>query len=302
MKHTVNNELTPQAQKSFVAACDAAFEAHMHEVAESIASTPSLRLLGLTGPTCSGKTTAAKKFTECLEAHGHRVHVVSIDDFYFDKSVLQKRADDDPNIEIDYDSEETIDVALLEEKTASLLRGEETRLPRFDFRSGMRVEGVTVTPRREDVFLFEGIQILYPRVDRILRGESYRSICICPTSSIEVAGESFAPNELRLMRRLVRDYRYRASEPAFTLYLWQSVRENEEKSIFPNLFGCNATIDSTMPYEVGMLKPYLLEILSMVPSESPFFGQAKALAQRLAAVNEISSQYLTEHSLYKEFI
>lgn len=299
---TVQQINDPQKQAAFVASCDLSFEKRVDDAIEEIASLPSLRLLGLTGPTCSGKTTAAKKLTASLEEHGHRVHVVSIDDFYFDKSVLQLRADNDPNIEIDYDSEDTIDVALLEEKTASLLRGNETRMPRFDFRSGVRTEGVTLTPRAEDVFLFEGIQILYPKVDRILSGEVYRSIYICPSSSIEVAGECFTPNEIRLMRRLVRDHRYRASDPAFTLYLWQSVRENEEKSIFPNANRCHATIDSTMPYEIGMLKPHLLQLLSTIPSENPFFGQAQTMLKKLSAVVEIPSEYLTENSIYKEFI
>ncbi len=299
---TVQQINDPQKQAAFVASCDLSFEKRVDDAIEEIASLPSLRLLGLTGPTCSGKTTAAKKLTASLEEHGHRVHVVSIDDFYFDKSVLQLRADNDPNIEIDYDSEDTIDVALLEEKTASLLLGNETRMPRFDFRSGVRTEGVTLTPRAEDVFLFEGIQILYPKVDRILSGEVYRSIYICPSSSIEVAGECFTPNEIRLMRRLVRDHRYRASDPAFTLYLWQSVRENEEKSIFPNANRCHATIDSTMPYEIGMLKPHLLQLLSTIPSENPFFGQAQTMLKKLSAVVEIPSEYLTENSIYKEFI
>lgn len=301
-KITVQQPTDRREQAAFVSACDRAFEERMDDAIEKIASMPSLRLLGLTGPTCAGKTTAAKKLTASLEAHGHRVHVVSIDDFYFDKSVLQLRAQNDPNIEIDYDSEETIDVSLLEEKTASLLRGDETKLPRFDFRSGLRAEGVTLTPRSEDVFLFEGIQILYPKVDRILRGEAYRSIYICPSSSIEVAGECFAPNEIRLMRRLVRDYRYRGSDPAFTLYLWQSVRENEENNIFPNAHRCHAVIDSTMPYEIGMLKPYLAEILPTVPADNPFYGQAQAMLARLSSVEEIPSEYLTENSLYKEFI
>ena len=303
MKHyTVQQRNTAGEQQAFVTQSDRCFEKQMDAVAEAVAAIEGLKLLGLTGPTCAGKTTAAKKMTDCLEEHGHRVHVISIDDFYYDKSVLQLRAENDPDIEIDYDSEETIDIALLEEKTASLLHGDETRMPRFDFRSGIRTEGVTLTPQPDDVFLFEGIQILYPKVDRILQGDSYRSIYICPASAIEIGGECFLPNEIRLMRRLVRDHRYRASDPAFTLYLWQSVRENEEKHIFPNANTCHFYIDSTMPYEIGMLRPYLEEILPTVPTESPFHGQAQNMLARLQNILPIASSYMTENSLYKEFI
>lgn len=288
--------------RTWVERCDKDFEAEMDAVVQRIAVTPHLRLLGLTGPTCAGKTTAAKKLTDCLEEHGHRVHVISIDDFYYDKQFLERRAEADPNIEIDYDSEDTIDIALLSEKAESLLEGRKTRMPRFDFRSGLRVEGVTLSPRPEDVFLFEGIQILYPKVNQILNGASYRSIYICPTSSIEVGGERFEPNEIRLMRRLVRDYRYRASDPTFTFYLWQSVRANEEKNIFPNAASCHAFIDSTMPYEIGMLKPYLCEILPTVPQDSPYDATARKLLAKLGNVFPVSSEYMTENSLYKEFI
>ena len=300
--YTVEPPRKQEELRAFVEACDQAFEREMEAVAEQIAAVSELKLLGLTGPTCSGKTTAAKKLTDCLEAHGHRVHVISVDDFYYDKNFLQRRAEDDPNIEIDYDSEDTIDIGLLAEKTGELLSGVTTRMPRFDFRSGLRVEGITLSPCPEDVFLFEGIQILYPKVRKILSGNSYRSIYICPNSSIQVGGECFLPNEIRLMRRLVRDYRYRSSMPDFTFYLWQSVRENEEKNIFPNKDNCHAFIDSTMPYEIGMLKPYLSEILSQVAEGTAYYESAQALLQRLASVEPIPSDYMTQNSLYKEFI
>ena len=290
------------ALADFVAACDADFEKRMDAVAERTAAVQDLKFLGLTGPSCAGKTTAAKKFTACLEQHGHRVHVISVDDFYYDKQILQERADSDPNIEIDYDSEDTIDIELFAQKIESLLRGVPTEMPRFDFPSGMRVAGETLFPQTDDVFLFEGIQILYPRINAILRGKAYRSIYICPMSAIRMGQVCFSPNEIRLMRRLVRDFRYRASEPDFTFYLWQSVRENEEKNIFPNAHTCDAFIDSTMPYEIGMLKPYLDELLARIPMENRFYDEAQRLLARLAALITVPSSYMTPNSLYKEFI
>ena len=292
----------PLELQKFVEHTDRLFEEKVQEVTEKIAAKPELKLIGLTGPTCSGKTTAAKKLMASLEEHGHRVHVVSIDDFYYDKDLLQKRADDDPDIEIDYDSEDTIDIALLAEKTASLLNGLPTQMPRFDFSSGCRREGIWVDPEPEDVFLFEGIQILYPKVHAILDNLAYHSIYICASSAIELDGVRFAPNEIRLMRRLVRDFRYRASGPDFTFYLWQSVRLNEEKNIFPNAHYCHDFIDSTMPYEIGMLKPYLEETLSLLPKDSSFSSQAKELLSKVASVFTVPSEYMTKNSLYKEFI
>ncbi|MBQ5612993.1 MAG: hypothetical protein IIU88_04725 [Clostridia bacterium] len=293
---------TPEEWRAFVERCDDDLEMRMDAVARQVASIPELRFIGLTGPTCSGKTTAARKLTECLEEYGHRVHVISIDDFYYDKDYLHEMAEDDPDVEIDYDSEATIDIDLLREKVESLMACRETLLPRFDFQTGYRVEGKCIQPRESDVFLFEGIQVLYPKVREILNRGIYRCIYIYPASSIEQGGEVFDPEELRLMRRLVRDSRYRGAKAAFTFYLWQSVRANEDTSIFPYVDTCDYRIDSTMPYEVGMLKPYLLELLQDFSPEDPFFKDAETVLQQLRNIPVVSSDYIRENSLYKEFI
>lgn len=294
--------VAPDRLREFVQSCDRDLQERMKRVARELAELPALQLLGLTGPSCAGKTTAAKEMTSYLEEHGHRVHVISIDDFYYDKEYLHQRAEEDPNIEIDYDSEDTIDVSLLAQKTEQLLAGRITVLPRFDFEQGIRTVGKTVEPKAGDVFLFEGIQILYPKVRSILSGTSYRSVYIAPQSAIEVGGERFEPNELRRMRRVVRDFRYRATDPAFTFYLWQSVRANEEKNIFPYARFCDLQIDSTMPYEVGMLKPYLEELLPKIPDADPCAEVATEILKKLAGVEAVSADYRLPNSLYKEFI
>lgn len=293
---------TQEKWKNFVAYWDADLEMRMENTARTISKIPNLRFLGLTGPTCSGKTTAAKKLTDYLEKHGHRVHVISLDDFYYDKTYLQRRADNDPNIEIDYDSEETIDIDLFSEKIESLMRNDPTDLPRFDFPSGLRVKGETIDPDPTDVFLVEGIQVLYPKINTILRRATYRNIYIFPESAIEIGGEMFVPNEIRLMRRLVRDYHFRASKPEFTFYLWQSVRANEEKNIFPYATTCDYFIDSTMPYEIGMLKPYLENIFSEMPHENVFWKDAENILNKIRSIAPVSGDYISKNSLYKEFI
>ena len=303
MKVYLNRPYPNESEKAaFVARCDAALEEQLEEVAEELAAIRDVRMLGLTGPTCSGKTTTARKLIECMEREGHRMHVVSIDDFFYDTEVLHRRAALDPAVEVDYDSEETIDVSLLAECFASLSEGKKTTLPRFDFSQGKRTVGQTLCPRVGDVFLFEGIQILYPKVRAILEGDSYRSIYIMPMSSIQCGEETFTPEEIRLMRRLVRDFRHRATAPEYTLYLWESVRRNEDVSIYPYAHLCNYRIDSTMPYEIGMLRPYLEDILPRVPRDNRFYGEAEKILRQIEGVQPISAEYISSNSLYKEFI
>lgn len=293
---------TPERLWAYVQECDRDLEARMESIAADIADDKNIHLLGLTGPTCAGKTTAARKLTSYLSAHGHRVHIISIDDFFRDQIFAKDDAVIDENVKPDYDSEKTIDMDLLSQKCDALLAGRAVDMPRFDFETGLREKGDRIEPQAGDVFLFEGIQILYPRVNEILQSSHYRSIYICPLSSLQVGDTVFTPNRLRLIRRLVRDYRYRATDPDFTFYLWESVRENEEKNIFPYVHLCNDRIDSTMPYEVGMLKPYLCDILAQIPSDSGFFEKAQRILHDMEKVPAVPAEYMTKHSLYKEFI
>lgn len=293
---------TEEEKRTLVLACDADLEKRMEEVARRVAAFPNLRFIGLTGPTCSGKTTAAHKLTQILEQSGKEVHVVSIDDFYFDTTYLRARVADDPNVEIDYDSEDTIDIELLREKTESLLACKPTQMPKFDFHTGKRTLGELLCPKENDVFLFEGIQILYPKVRALLQGESYKSIYISPRSSIEVGGECFEPNEIRLMRRLVRDAIYRSSTIEFSLRLWQSVRKNEEINIFPYAHTCDEVLDSSMAYEIGMLKPHLEELLRSYPANGEYSEIPARILRKIKNIEPITALYIAPNSLYKEFI
>ncbi len=293
----------PQAQiASYVAQADAALATQMQNALDCIESVPDLRLFGLTGPTCSGKTTAADMLTRVLENKGYEVHIISLDNFYYDKEYLKQRSEE-ANIALDYDSEETIDTELFASCAEKLFDGKTVQLPRFDFETGLRESGEVLTPQKKDIFLFEGIQVLYPKIRAVLSAHSsYRSIAIHPQSEIHTGGEVFSPNEIRLYRRLVRDYRHRATDPDFTLSLWASVRENEEKNIFPNLHLCHTEIDSTMPYEIGMLKPYLVPLMESVPDTSPNRSEATRILSKMKFVEAISSDYIAPNTLYKEFI
>lgn len=300
-KILTSNALDAAALARLVRAGDAAFEARLAALAGDILADPSIRLLGLTGPTCSGKTTAAAMLTRSLEAHGRAVHIISIDDFYYSQDILRRVSREKGRTETDYDSPDTIDLEFMRACTLSLLSGRETRMPRFNFRTGQRENGEILRPASRDIFLFEGIQILYPRVDELLRQEGYFSFCVCPVSAIETGGETFLPNEIRLMRRLVRDVIYRAAAPSFTFSIWNSVRENEEQNIFPYIGTCNRAIDSVMPYEIGLLKPYLERFLTP-EGTGPYREEAASILAGLANVQPVPADLIGADSLYKEFI
>ncbi len=297
---------TPGQTRRAVEAAEADFEARLTALSAAVSrecADGDIRILRLTGPTCSGKTTAAGKLTEALEGVGLSVYPISLDDFYLDRSELEARTRMRGGTP-DYDSADTLDLGALEVCVRELRETGETDLPVFDFGSGNRAgtRRLSVPTGEKPVFLFEGIQALYPPVTALFADVPSRSVYISALHGLEVAGATFPPVELRLLRRLVRDEAVRDATPAFTLALWESVRANEEASILPFADDCDFLIDSTMPFELHMLKPYLERLFRTYPVTDRYATQAERLFAALRAVEGIPSSYLPAGALYREFI
>lgn len=291
----------------FVEECDKEFYVRLHDLSEKIAADKDLSIIGLTGPTCSGKTTMANILTEVLEERGKKVHVISLDDFFFETEKLNRMSEDGS---IDYDSPDTIDIDKLTECVDAIFsHSGSVTLPKFDFLTGKRVEGETIEADDDDIFIFEGIQVVYPRVVELLgRYDAYKCIYICPQSEIFVNGKTYSSNDIRFLRRLVRDYRFRGADPDFSMFLWKSVRNNEEVHIFPNAKNCHYFVDSTMGYDINMLAPELENIL-VLPydeksgiSEEEYRNTADEILSGIAGIQKMYPEYLIDGSLYREFI
>ena len=283
----------------FITKCDEAFEKQLSEVSRRITDREDVRLVRLSGPTCSGKTTAAHMLSACFEEKGRRAITVSIDDFFFDVSELRKMTS---SSEIDYDSPRTIDVCALESFVKEIFSSSTVHCPIFDFHSGSRAGYREIEIKENDIFIFEGIQAVYPCVTEMLSQYSSAGVFIMPMSSVTDGGHCFEPNDIRLMRRIVRDYNFRSAPPEFTLFLWESVRKNEEKNIFPYISSCEHFIDSSMPYEIGILKPYLERILNGIPQNSEWRTRADEILSSVSGVEALSDTLIKEGSLYQEFI
>ena len=301
----INSKMTEGEARAFVRDCDKNFFDRLNGVCEQIIEN-DLSVIGLTGPTCSGKTTMANILTERLEKSGKQVHVISLDDFFYEVDVLHRMSESG---EIDYDSPDTIDIPTLTQAVDAIFRYGEVQLPRFDFLTGKREKGELICAGPDDRFIFEGIQVLYPEVSNLLsKYDSYKCIYIAPGSSISVGGRIFEPNHIRLLRRLVRDFNFRGASADFSLYLWESVRKNEEKNIFPHIDKCDYFIDSTLGYDINMLAPYLERILSMphtgrgAITDEEYRRMADEILAQISDVSHMEKSYLSEGSLYTEFI
>jgi len=285
--------------RRYIADCEAEY---LEDVAAALASAKDGgNIITLCGPTCSGKTTTARILDDAFRAIGKELHSVSIDDFYFDRDVLEARSRE-RGVPVDYDSPSTIDLALFGKVIADIEDGGTVTLPKFDFKTGKRTGFETVRITDGDVFLFEGIQAVYPELTQHLAGHRYTSLFISVEHPIACGSVVFAPEELRFMRRLVRDARTRSATAEFTFSLWGGVLANEEEHIYPNRGNVDQYIDSAMGYEVSVIKPQVLALLDTLPAGSAYFPEAVVLRKKLKDVPVIDPHFVPADSVFREFI
>lgn len=286
-----------QDKIEFVNKCETEFEERLSTAIKTVIDSKKNIVL-LSGPTCSGKTTTAKKLIDDFKNVGKEVTIISIDDFFKERDEGRVV---DKNKKIDYDSVDVLDIELLERCIKDAKAGNVIRVPIFDFVSQKRV-GVNVHDIEEnEILMFEGIQAVYPEVYSLFESE-YEGVFINVSEDVCVNGIVFSNHEIRLIRRLVRDRKFRGATPDFTFFLWETVRENEDKAIFPNKDICQVQIDSFMGYELFLMKEYITEVLNEIQSSSPYYNVAQALLKKFDGFEKISYDYIPDESLYTEFL
>lgn len=290
--------------KEVVRKNEADFESRLTSITKSVSEDISTRLITLSGPTCSGKTTTAKKLVDTFEACHKRVNIMSIDDFYFDQKRLIEISKAKGIDHVDYDSADTIDLKALDAFIDEILddKKSEVHCPVYDFVEKRRTHYKVLECTDNDFFVFEGIQALYPEVIELFDGRPFSSIFICAKSALDVDGTVFEPNEIRLLRRLVRDNHRRATSPELTLGMWKNVRHNEDVNIFPYADRCKYQIDSVFPHEISLLKPYLEKFLPSIANTSEYYDEAQKILAKISHIDAIPKDYIAENSLYHEFI
>lgn len=295
---TLNIKFNSELEKiAFVNECEKDFEHRLDEVSKKAINSGVTTLL-LSGPTCAGKTTTANKIIHDYYECGKVVTIISLDNFF-------KERDDDrqvrENEKIDYDSVDVLDLELLSDCIKRIREGNTIKVPVFDFitqkRNGYNEHKID----SNEIIIFEGIQAVYPEITSLFDTE-FKGIFINVNEDVCINGEHFTKNEIRLIRRLVRDRKFRGASAEFTFYLWETVRDNEEKSIFPNKDICDIQIDSFMGYELFLMKRYLIEVLSEIDKESKYYEKANKLQNKLRNIDEIDYKYIPNNSLYTEFL
>ena len=259
-----------------------------------------IRMVLISGPSSSGKTTSAKRLGIQLGVLGLRPVMISLDDYFVDR----EKTPLDENGEYDYEALEAIDLELFNDHLRRLMAGQSVDIPRYDFITGRRTQhGTPLTLDERSILIIEGIHGLNPRLTpSIPDSKKFRIYISCFTSVAMDNLSRIATTDNRLLRRLTRDYKQRGADALHTLSRWASVRRGEERHIFPYQENADVMLNSSLFYEISVLRPYAEKILREVPDTVPEFDEARRMLKFLDNFIPIPSDEIPPTSILREFI
>lgn len=295
--------ITEQSKKprQFAEKCEEKYNAKIKRIAEDIAQSGRTEIVMLAGPSSAGKTTTAKKLCEELSKFGVDSYTVSLDDFYLDNCAAPRFADGSP----DFETVDALDIKCFERTVKSLMENNEAYIPQFDFVNGKRKdEYKKLQIKDSDVIIVEGLHALNPLITEHLPKERLLKIYISVSSRIYGKNGDIILNKrnLRFVRRLVRDYKFRGNSVEKTFKMWMSVRYGEDTYLFPFKGNADITVNTIHLYEPCVLKDTAVQLLCGVDKTSEFYNESQRLMKSLDEFPSIDSGVVPENSLLREFI
>ena len=275
-------------------------EKKLAKIAEEIASREGVKLVLLAGPSSSGKTTSCKRLSIQLAVNGLKPLQISLDDYFVDRDKTPK----DENGEFDFESIYALNLDLLNEQFNALFRGEEVELPKYDFPSGKSVKsGKKLKLEPNNVLVVEGIHALNPELTAHVPEEQIFRVYASALTTILLDNHNYIPTtDHRLLRRIIRDYKYRGVSAQETIRRWPSVRAGENRWIFPFQENADAMLNTAMLYELSVLKMQAEPLLQQVPENCEEFAEAYRLLKFLKYFKGIPYNNLPPTSLLREFL
>ena len=288
---------------AFLAECDAHYQERIHTAVDTILERMKVSpIVLLSGPSGSGKTTTAMKLEQELERRGVNSHTISLDNYF--KTLNRKTAPRTPEGDIDYESPLLLDMELLDDTFSRLSRGEWVIVPHFEFARQMRndSQGTPLKLEKNEIAIFEGIHAL----NDIITGKNPNAMKLyisARSNVVDEAGETvFKGTWMRLARRTVRDAKFRSWEPEVTIKMWANVRRGEKLYISPYKNRADIIFDSSLPYEVSVMKNYALPLLQAVPEENVRRAELLELIEAFQYFEPIAPELVDQDSLLREFI
>lgn len=295
-----NNAVATDHSIDLINISEALQEKKIAHIADEIAQRKGVKLILLAGPSSSGKTTTCKRLSIQLIANGLRPLQISLDDYFVDREQSPR----DENGDYDFESIHALNLKLINEQFNALFHGEEVELPRYDFPTGKSVKsGNKLKMEHNNVLVVEGIHALNPELTAQIPEELKYRVYVSALTTILLDDHNYIPTtDNRLLRRIIRDYKYRGVDARETIRRWPSVRAGENKWIFPFQENADVMFNSAMLFELAVIKQQAEPLLEQVPENCPEYSEAYRLLKFLKYIKPIPNTDIPPTSLLREFL
>lgn len=296
----LNEAITDGKTNLLIQVSEALQEKKISKIAEEIAHRRGIRMVLIAGPSSSGKTTTCKRLSVQLITNGIKPVPISLDDYFLDRDQTPR----DETGDYDFESIYALNIPLLNEQLAALFRGEEVELPRYNFQEGRSEwSGKKLRLSPEEVLVVEGIHALNPELTAQIPDELKFRVYASALTTLLLDNHNYIPTtDNRLLRRIIRDHKYRGVDARETIRRWPSVRKGENKWIFPFQENADVMFNSAMLFELAVIKRQAEPLLEQVPENCPEYAEAYRLRKFLRYIKPIPEAQIPPTSLLREFL
>lgn len=296
----INDFIKEYGAVAFVNICETRHNRMLNDIGTDIENNiDNIRLICIAGPSSSGKTTFANRLRIELFSRGIKSVRISIDDYYKERKDVP--LDEDGNTDLEHIN--ALNVERFNKDLLNLIQGKTVVLPRFNFKTGKIEDGETVKVAKDEPIIIEGIHALNELLTSSISKDNKFKIYIAPQVQLYLDNQNpMSLTDLRLLRRIVRDYQFRNSSPEETIAMWPSVRKGEFRWIYDTQENADYVFNSFLQYELCIMKKYAVPLLSEVSKDSIFFPDAERLLRTLKYFIDVNDKLVPNNSLMREFI
>ena len=275
-------------------------EKKIAQIADEIASRKGIKMVLIAGPSSSGKTTTCKRLSVQLAVNGIKPIGISLDDYFLNREETPRDEDGD----YDFEHLHALNIPLLNEQMNALFRGEEVELPRYNFQKGKSEwSGKKLQLKGKEILVVEGIHALNPELTAQIPEEQIFRVYASALTTILLDNHNYVPTtDNRLLRRIIRDHKYRGVSAQETIHRWPSVRKGENRWIFPYQENADAMFNSAMLFELAVIKRQAEPLLEQVPENCEEYAEAYRLRKFLGYIRPIPEDQIPPTSLLREFL
>lgn len=298
--YKLNESIKNDNIKDYILLDEALHEKKISKIADEISNNKNIKVILIAGPSSSGKTTFAKRLEIELKLNGLKPKTISVDNYFVERQDTPK----DENGEYNFESIDAIDIKLLNSHILKLLNGEEVKMPTFNFHEGTKeYKGNTMRLYKDEILIMEGIHCLNDKLTYLIPKEQKFKIYISALTVLNIDYYNrISTTDTRLIRRIVRDYKFRGYSALHTLKMWPSVNKGEAINIFQYQEEADMMFNSSLIYELSVLKDYAMPLLEQIGNENSEYSEARRLSSMLSYFKSISPENVPSNSLLREFI